>query len=164
MKNKILSFLFLSSYLLPVLIQAQTAAITVEGDIAKPVIFTTADLNTMNRINLKLADMDGGSHVYSGIAVTDILKKAGVIKPGFNRDDLTKYVLAKSSDNYEVLFSFTELDSAFSGRTILLVDSVDGKPLPQSKGPYRMAVPGEEKRQARWIWSVTTFIIKLSMD
>ncbi|MFT3681733.1 MAG: molybdopterin-dependent oxidoreductase [Ferruginibacter sp.] len=154
-------------FFLPLLLQAQTdssVVLTVEGDIPKTVTFTAAQLAAMNKTEVRAMSMSGESHVYTGIVVADILKAAAVIGPSTHRDNLTKYMLVRSADNYQVLFSLTELDSAFSGRTIILANLVDGKPLPESKGPYRMVVPGEEKRQARWIWGVTTFIIRITKE
>jgi len=145
---------------------AQTPAgqVTIEGDIPKTVVLTAEQFKAMNRITIHSTDMAGKTHDYSGIAVTDILKSAGIIQPAFNRDNLNKYVIVRSSDNYEVLFSMSELDSAFSGRTIILADMADGQPLPLAKGPYKIVIPGEEKRQARSIWSVTHFVIRNSKD
>lgn len=136
------------------------AQLTIEGDIPKSMVLTADQLKAMNRVTLRSNDMAGKGHEYSGVAVVDILKSAGVIQPAFNRDNLTKYVLVRSSDNYQVLFALSEMDSVFSGRTIILADMVDGQPLPLAKGPYKIVIPGEEKRQARSIWSVTHFIIR----
>ncbi len=138
--------------------------VIIEGDIPKSTILTAEQFKGMNRISLHSTDMAGKGHEYSGVAVTDILKTAGVIQPAFNRDNLTKYVLVRSLDNYQVLFSLSELDSAFSGRTVILADLVDGQPLPLAKGPYKIVIPGEEKRQARGIWGVTHFIIRNSNE
>jgi hypothetical protein len=35
--------------------------------------------------------------------------------------------------------------------------------MPSGKGPFRIIVPGE-KKPARWIWEVTTLIIKFAKE
>ncbi|WP_254448541.1 hypothetical protein [Spirosoma rhododendri] len=67
----------------------------------------------------------------------------------------------KAADGYEVVFALAELDPDFSTRTILLADSVDGAPLADGMGPYRVVVPGE-KKPARWIRQVTEMAVKLA--
>ena len=160
----LISLTFLLSCQVSLHAQNTAQQLTIEGDIPKSIVVTGDQFRSMNRITVHSNDMAGKAHEYSGVAVTDILKMAGVIQQAFNRDNLTKYVLVHSSDNYQVLFSMSELDSAFSGRTVVLADRVDGQPLPLAKGPYKMVIPGEEKRQARSIWSVTHFIIRNSKD
>jgi hypothetical protein len=60
-----------------------------------------------------------------------------------------------AADGYQVVFSLTELDAAFGGRNVVLVDRQDGHPLSQKDGPLRLVVGGD-KRPARWIREVET--------
>lgn len=168
MRKKHSFILILLVVLLPVFITAQVSkpqpSISISGDIPKAIQYTVADLNQIKRVSVNVKDMAKKEHSYSGIAITDIFKMAGIIKPEFHHDNLTRYVLVQAPDNYEVLFSMSELDSAFSGRTIILADQMDGKALPEDKGPFRIIVPWEEKKEARWIWSVSNFIIRNSKN
>jgi hypothetical protein len=52
------------------------------------------------------------------------------------------------------VFALPKLDSAFTSKTVLLVDRAGGEPLPPDVGPWRLVVP-DEKRAARWVRQVT---------
>ncbi|MBV7530512.1 molybdopterin-dependent oxidoreductase [Chitinophaga sp. sic0106] len=141
---------------------AQTATITVDGEVTTPLKLSTADISNMKKTTLQATDRDGKAHAYSGVPVTDILRLAGVtLGPRLRGENMAKYLLVKSGDGYEVLFSLAELDSSFTDRVVILADQVDGKPLPEGKGPFRLVVPGE-KKPARWIWEVTGMTVRFA--
>ncbi len=54
---------------------------------------------------------------------------------------LTTYILAEAQDGYQVVFSLGELDPSVTDNQILLADSSDGKPLAETEGPLRLAIP-----------------------
>lgn len=123
-----------------------------------------ADWSAFRRIETMQKDRDGTGHVYSGVAVSDLLQKAGVpMGKALRGESMSQYLLVKAADGYRVLFALPELDSAFAEKTILLVDTVDGKPLPEAKGPFRIVVPGE-KKPARWIYQVRTLAVRFAKD
>ena len=74
--------------------------------------------------------------------------------PDLKGKNLAKYILITASDNYQVVFALAELDKAFTDKTIILADQVDGKPLPSGEGPFRVIVQ-DEKKPARCIREVT---------
>ena len=151
----LVSAIFLSS-----IVQAQT--ISVEGEVAHPLKLTAADITAMKKTEVVAADRDGKEHRYSGVPVYEILQQAGVtLGPQLRGENMSKYLLVKSGDGYEVLFSLPELDSTFANRVIILADKMDGNPLPAGKGPFRIVVPGE-KKPARWIWEVTTMTVRFA--
>ena len=96
------------------------------------------------------------SHTYSGVPVRDLLARAGVeFGEKLRGRGLRLAVLVRCRDHYDVVFALAEFDDAFNGRTILLADLEDGKPLPPAQGPLRLVVPGD-KRVARWARMVTS--------
>jgi DMSO/TMAO reductase YedYZ molybdopterin-dependent catalytic subunit len=134
--------------------------LTVTGEVSKPLALTHADLASMSRMSVRARDHDGKEYLFSGIALADILVKAGApMGPKLRAKQMATYLLVKAKDGYQVVFALPELDSAFTDRTIILADEVDGQPLPADKGPYRLVVPGE-KKHARWIWGVTGMVVK----
>ncbi|SEW35427.1 molybdopterin-dependent oxidoreductase [Chitinophaga arvensicola] len=138
--------------------------ISVEGEVTTPLKLSVADIAKMKKTEVTAADRDGKTHRYSGVPVTDILQQAGVtLGAQLRGENMAKYLLVKSGDGYEVLFSLAELDAAFTDRVVILADQVDGKPLPDGKGPFRIVVPGE-KKPARWIWEVTTMTVRFAKD
>jgi hypothetical protein len=143
---------------------AEQPAIGVEGEIAHTMVFHPEDLSKMKRVAVTGKDRDGKEHSYSGVAVSDILTRAGVpMNAQLRGDNMTKYLLVRSADGYEILFSLAELDSTFTDRLVMLADSMDKKPLPADSGPFRIIVP-TEKKHARWTWKATTFIIRSAKE
>jgi DMSO/TMAO reductase YedYZ molybdopterin-dependent catalytic subunit len=141
--------------------QAQTV-LTVSGEVTKPLTLQAADLKAMAHIEVTGKDRDGKEHQYAGILVVDLLKQAGATVGGELRgENLTKYVIVKAIDGYEVLFALPELDAEFASRSIILADSVDGAPLGAGVGPYRIVVPGE-KKPARWIREVKSIEVRFA--
>jgi DMSO/TMAO reductase YedYZ molybdopterin-dependent catalytic subunit len=111
-----------------------------------------------------MKDRDGKEHAYTGVSIQEILEQAGVTTGKQLRgENLTKYLLVKCADGYEVLFSLAELDSSFTDRTVILADTIEGKSLPMDKGPFRLIVPGE-KKPARSSFQVTEIIIKFAKE
>jgi DMSO/TMAO reductase YedYZ molybdopterin-dependent catalytic subunit len=67
---------------------------------------------------------------------------------------MATYVLAQGADGYQVLFSLPELDSDFQDATVLVADTMSGKPINDKLGPLRLVVP-HDKRPARWVRMLT---------
>lgn len=138
---------------------AQTV-LTITGEVAKPLTLQTTDLSAMTHTDVTARDKDGQERRYGGIPLADLLKQAGVtLGSELRGKNLMKFVVIRAADGYEVLFALAELDPEFAIRTILLADSVDGTPLPQGVGPYRVVVPGE-KKPTRWIRDVTAIEVR----
>lgn len=136
--------------------------VRVSGEVTKPVSIYADEFSRMKRSTATMKDRDGKDHVYAGVAIQDILGLAGVTTGDQLRGEhLTKYVLAKCADGYEVLFSLAELDSTFTSRVVILADELEGKPLPAGKGPFRLVVPGE-KKPARSCFQVTELVIRFA--
>ena len=72
---------------------------------------------------------------------------------------MTRYVVVDAADGYRVVFSLSELDTAYTDRVVLIADTRDGVALPAREGPFRLVVPGE-KRAARWVRQVTAIDVE----
>ena len=55
------------------------ASFNVTGDIAAPVTFTSEDLARMPREKVHIPDPTGADVVYEGVAIREILKRAGAL-------------------------------------------------------------------------------------
>ena len=136
-------------------VKAQTASVKVSGEVTTPLTINNDDLHQYPQTTVTRKDHDGKDHIYTGVILAEILKKAGAtLGPDLKGKNLTKYILVTASDNYQVIFALAELDKAFTDRTIILTDQVDGKPLPSGEGPFRIIVQ-DEKKPARCIREVT---------
>ena len=145
-------------------VAAAQAFVQVTGEVTRTLKLYEADIAKMNKVSVSLTDKDGKDHSYTGVPVLDILNSAGVTTgKQLHGENLTKYVLVKCADGYQVLFALAEMDTALSKKTIILATQADNKPLPEGKGPFRLVVPGEG-RPARSCFQVVEFIIKFAKD
>ncbi|MFC0182022.1 Oxidoreductase molybdopterin binding domain-containing protein [Pseudarcicella hirudinis] len=146
-----LAFLLVLTCFIQGISKAQQAVIKVQGEVLKPLSLSIEDLSKLPQISITAKDKDAENHVFSGVALNEVLKLAGVtLGAQLRGKNLSKFVLAKANDGYEVLFALPELDSDFSDDIILLATKADGKPLGEGVGPFRLVVP-KDKKHARWI-------------
>jgi hypothetical protein len=128
---------------------AQEAAISITGAVASPVKLQLSELASMPRQTITLTEPDGSKDEYEGVAVIDLLKKAGVPTGSKLRGKaLTTYILAKAHDGYQVLYSLAELDPDLTQGKFIVADKRNGKPLFDYQGPLRI-VAGTDKEAAR---------------
>ena len=151
MKKQLFTLFFLSFF--TIAIKAQT--VKVAGDITTPLTLDAGTLHQFTQTTVVRKDKDGKvDHTYSGVTLSDILKKAGAtMEDALKGKNLTKYLLVEASDNYQVVFALAELDKNYTDRLIILADTVDGKPLPAGEGPFRIIVQ-DEKKPARCVRQV----------
>jgi len=140
------------------------AALTVSGDIPKPLSFSLDSLKHMprNTVHVKNEHADK-EEVYEGVLLSAILKQAGAPQGGQIRGKaMATYVLAEGADGYQVVFSIEELDADFQEPDVLVADTLDGGPLGDKFGPLRLIAP-RDKRPARWVRMLRSIkIVKVS--
>ncbi len=140
---KYAAFLLLAS---SALAQAPAATLTVTGDVPMPLTLTLANLAAMPRQTVRVPNPDGSMAVYEGVALIDVLKRAGVPFGGELRGKaLASYMLAKASDGYQVVFTPGEIDPSFGNQTILVADHRDGAPLSGNQGSLRLMVANDKE-------------------
>jgi DMSO/TMAO reductase YedYZ molybdopterin-dependent catalytic subunit len=161
-QRHIANLLFLIVLITPSITGAQTTNkpfFMVEGEVLKPLKLTQEELLKMKQTEVKAKDRDDKEHTFKGVRLVDILDSAGVtLGKDLRGENLTKYVLVKAVDGYEVIFSLPEVDPEFTGQTIILAYQVDGNPLPKGEGPFRIVAPND-KRPARWIRELSSIKI-----
>jgi DMSO/TMAO reductase YedYZ molybdopterin-dependent catalytic subunit len=142
----------------------QVVTVKVAGEVLTPLTLTATDLAAMPRTTAAARDKQGVMHSFSGVAIADILNKAGVTTGRQLRgENLSKYLLVSCADGYQVVFSLAELDSSFTDRVVILADQEEGKPLAAGIGPFRLIVPGE-KKPARNCFQVTAMAIRFAKE
>lgn len=131
-----------------------TATLSISGEVLTPLELKKEDLTSYKPQTYKTKDREGKEHEYKGVALIEVLEKAGVtLGAKLRGENLAKAVLVKAADGYEVLYSLPELDPEFTTNVVLLVTEKDGAPLPTGEGPFRLIAP-QDKKQARWIREV----------
>lgn len=88
------------------------------------------------------------NQAFSGVPLIDLLTPVGVpAKP--HGKEFRLYVVAVGADDYQVVYSIGEVTPDVHDGTVLVADSVDGKPL-GNNGLFQLVATGE-KRPARWV-------------
>ncbi len=121
---------------------------------------TTVSFDGLARRSVITADRAGVKTTHGGVALRDVLAKAGVpCGDALKGAALARVVVATAIDGYKVAFAIAEIDAAFNDHLILIADSRNGKPLLPDSGPLQIVVP-QDNRPARWIRQVTTLEVK----
>ena len=138
--------------------------ITVEGEVRTPLKLSMEDLSKMEQTEVTAKDRDNKDHTFKGVRLAAILNLAGVtMGKELRGENLTKYILLKAADGYEVIFSLPEVDPEFMGQTVILAYLVDGNPLKKGEGPFRIIAPND-KKHARWIRQLRSINILFSKE
>lgn len=139
-------------------------SIKISGEVTKPLSLSATEFAKMKHTTATIKDRDGNDHLYKGVPIQDILDRSGVTTGKQLRgENLSKYLLVRCADGYELVFSLAELDSSFTDRVVILADELEGKPLPAGKGPFRLIVPGE-KKPARSSFQVTELVVRFAKE
>lgn len=129
---------------------APEATLQITGSVASPLTLTARDLKAMTRTAVTIK-ADGRDVKYEGVLVGAILARAGAtLGHDMTGANVASYVVATGSDGYRALFSLAELDPEFTGSEIIVADTVDGKPLFDYQGPFRIVAP-HDTRGARGV-------------
>lgn len=134
------------------LAQATSARLEVSGAVKTSLSLSAADLKAMPRTTVRVGGQNGQTaQVYEGVRLAELLQRAGVPQGGdLGGPWLAAYALADATDGYRVVFSLSELNSGIGGTDVLVADTLDGAPLAEGSGPFRLIVPND-KRAARWV-------------
>jgi DMSO/TMAO reductase YedYZ molybdopterin-dependent catalytic subunit len=145
--------------LAPLYAQETDAKLTIAGDVTNPLTLTKADLAKMPRTSVTVkAEGSDEQTTYEGVLLFDILKEAGApVGKQLMGKALATYVLAEAKDGYQVVYALPEFDPSFTDNKIIVADTVNGKPLFQYQGPFRLVVPSEKKgaRSIRMVEKIT---------
>jgi len=99
---------------------------------------------TVNVYNLHV----NASQTYAGVPLIDLLTPLGVPDKPHGKD-LRLYLVAEGSDGYKAVYSIAEVNPDVHDATVIVADSLDGKPISDS-GPLQLVATGD-KRPARWV-------------
>jgi len=133
---------------------AQNQTLTVRnGD--QVVTLSMADLAAMPAS--RVASDDAGKGEYEGVALADLLARAGVTFGQTLRGlRLATYLTATGADGYRVVIALPEIDPDFTRHPGALVAvRQNGKSLSPRDGPLQLVLPGD-KRHARWVRTLTS--------
>ena len=137
-----------------------SAVLRVAGNVATPLSLSAKDLKALPRKTLNVFNPhEKKEETYEGVSVQELLRRAGVPQNEKLRGPaMATYVLAEASDGYSVLYSLAELDSDFQDSEVIVADTMNGSPLGEKQGPFKMVAP-HDKRPARWIRMLKTLTV-----
>jgi hypothetical protein len=151
MKN--LLFVFVLAIAAPALAaQAAPAAngsITVVKPDGSSIVMTDAMLNALPRVTVTAPSHDKRS--FEGTELRAVLTLAGVKETeGLKGQLLARVVTVVASDGYRMVLPLSDLDPSIGNLKVFLVNRVDGAPIPEEDGRWRLVIPSDE-RPARWV-------------
>jgi DMSO/TMAO reductase YedYZ molybdopterin-dependent catalytic subunit len=144
--------------LAPLYGQDADAKLTIAGDVTNPLTLTKADLAKLPRTSVTVKGEGDEETTYEGVLLYEILKQAGApVGKQLMGKALATYVLAEARDGYQVVYALPEFDPSFTDNKVIVADTVNGKPLFQYQGPFRLVVPAEKKgaRSIRMLEKIT---------
>lgn len=128
-------------------------AVTVKGEDGKSQSFDVAALAKLPQHEVH-AEAHGKAVTCQGPTLSDVLAQVGAPQGEALRGKaLSLYAKVSGRDDYRVVFSLAELDTATHADVPILATRCNGATLDENEGPFRVIYPGE-KRPARWIRQV----------
>lgn len=97
------------------------------------------------------------NQTYSGVPLSALLIQLGVPETPHGKD-FRLYLVAAGSDGYQVVYSLGEVLPSVHDSTVLVADTLDGKPIGDS-GPLQLVLTGE-KRPARWVRNLVSIDVR----
>lgn len=120
----------------------------------------SVNLGELPRQTVVTADHRGLRTTFEGVALRDVLTKAGVpLGEALRGKALAQVIVASAPDGYLVAYAIAEVDAAFTDQVILVADTRDGRPLLPDTGPLQIIVP-RDKRPARWVRQVSKLEVR----
>lgn len=120
--------------------------------------WTAQKLATLPHESMQVVDArNQAQQTYSGVPLIALLVELGVPQK-LKGKDLRLYVLAEGRDGNKVVYSLAEISPDEHEGEVLLVDSIDGKPLADN-GPIELISSGE-RRDSRWVRGVVSIKVQ----
>ena len=128
------------------------ASVTLTGVAGEKATMTAAELATLPRTSITVFDAHTKlNETFSGVLLTDLLARVNApLGEKLHGNAMGIRVIAEGADHYTALYSLAEIDPAFHPGTVIIADTMDGKPLNADHGPLQL-VNTEDKRPARWV-------------
>ena len=128
---------------------AWAADLTVVAPSGAVKVLGEADLAGLPRETVKL-----GAKAYEGPVLSYVLRAGGMpVGAKLHGDPLRAFVVVQGRDGFKAVYSLAELDRDFHDDVVILADRVDGAPLPEKEGPWRL-VSGGDKKAWRSVYGV----------
>jgi len=139
---------------------AESGVLRVTGMVQRPLVLRDSDLQGLPRKHLAVTDEKGKPVTYDGVAVADILQRAGApLGKRLRGQQMSCYVVVDAEDGYRVVYALPEFDPGFTDKVVIVADRREGHALGSGEGPFRLVAP-DDKRHARWVRKVTVLDVE----
>lgn len=144
-------------------------SLSVEGALVRPAALTVKELEALGPATVEFKDKKG-AHTGIGVRLDKLLLHLGFsegrsgpkVDPKQKHAGLRSVVIATARDGFEAVFSVGELLETLGSTRATIVWQMDGKPLPDNVGPFRIVV-ANDKLPSRSIYQVTSLkVVDLS--
>jgi len=137
-----------------------TTRVEIAGAVKRSLSLTVADLRALATRRggaVRAAAVSGNLppqyRGYAGVRLADVLDEAGIRRDERNALRRT-YVVARASDGYQAVFSWSELYNSALGAGVLVVYERDGSPLDEGEGAIALVSLADERvgpRHVKWL-------------
>lgn len=143
--------------------------LNVEGALVRPAALTVSELEAIGTASVEFKDKKG-AHTGVGVRLDKLLLHLGFsegqsgpkVDPKQKHAGLRSVVIATARDGFEAVFSVGELLETLGSTQAMIVWQMDGKPLPENVGPFRIVV-ATDKLPSRSIYQVKSLkVVDLS--
>jgi hypothetical protein len=126
-----------------------------------PLSLSLSDLKALPHISVTYHNTHtNADETYSGVRVADLLAKMGApLSSRLRGQALSDYVVATGSDGYAAVLALAEADPSFHPGEVIVADTMNGKPLDDHNGPFKLVVT-EDKRPARSVRNLVSIELK----
>jgi len=130
-------------------------SVRVEID-GRSIYLTATMLAQLPRADVEVTRLQSEPQSYRGIPLRAVLERAGLDTGWVQRPDLARPLLVEARDGYRVAFGLAAVDSAVTGRLLLLAFAENGQPLDDHRGPWQLIVPGDphSRRSVRQVSAI----------
>lgn len=128
----------------------------------RTVTLTREQLSAMPHVTVSMP-IHGAAHVFEGVPLTLLLQRVSApVGEALHGDALAQVVVITARDGYVAILALAETDASVRKDAVILADRVDGAPIPQADGPYRLVVVGDLRpaRSVKMVESVEVRSLK----
>lgn len=137
--------------------------LSLEGVLIRPGAITLAELEALSPVTTDWTDKKG-PHRVKGVRLDKLLLSRGFSEgvtgpkadPKQKHAGLRSAIVATARDGFKAVFAIGELLETLGATQALIVWEVDGKPLPEATGPFRIVVT-TDKQPSRSLHQVERF-------
>ncbi|MGA8274384.1 MAG: molybdopterin-dependent oxidoreductase [Candidatus Sulfotelmatobacter sp.] len=130
-----------------------------------PINLTAADLKALPHITVTIRNSHtDADETYAGVRLADLFMKMKLGAPlgsELRGKALSGYIVATGSDGYRAVLALAEIDPSFHPGEVLVADLMNGKPLDEHSGPFKLVVT-EDKRPARSVRNLVSLELKMA--